>query len=121
MGARYTGERFDISVRYEMAWLSLFLAGVLEILWAIGLKYSEGFTRLWPSLATLVAIGLSFTLLGLSLKSVPFGTAYAIWTGIGAVGAVTAGVLLFGESVAAERLVCLGLIISGTIGLRLVT
>ena len=80
------------------AWLALFLAGALEILWAVGLKYSDGLTRPWPSLATVVAIGLSFALLAASLKSVPFGTAYAVWTGIGAAGTVIVGIVAFGES-----------------------
>jgi quaternary ammonium compound-resistance protein SugE len=104
-----------------MAWVSLLLAGVLEVIWALGLKYSHGFTRLWPSVATLVAIALSFALLGLSLKSVPFGTAYAIWTGIGAAGTVIVGIVLFGEAADWARIGCLILIVAGTIGLRLVT
>jgi quaternary ammonium compound-resistance protein SugE len=105
----------------RMAWFALLLAGFLEIAWALGLKYSAGFTRLWPSLATFVAIGLSFGLLGLSLKSVPFGTAYAIWTGIGAAGAAIAGIVLFGESASVARVGCLALIVAGTIGLKLAT
>lgn len=104
-----------------MAWFSLVMAGALEIIWALGLKYSAGFTRFWPSVVTLVAIALSFALLGLSLKSVPFGTAYAVWTGIGAAGVAIAGIMLFGESYDPARLGCLILIIAGTIGLRLVT
>jgi quaternary ammonium compound-resistance protein SugE len=104
-----------------MAWLSLLLAGLLEILWAVGLKYSHGFTRFWPSVMTVAAIALSFALLGLSLKSVPFGTAYAIWTGIGVAGTAIVGIYVFGESANAARLGCLLLIIAGTIGLRLVT
>ncbi len=104
-----------------MAWGFLFLAGLLEIVWALALKYSYGFTRLWPSVATCLAIVLSFGLLGLSLKSVPFGTAYAIWTGIGAAGAATAGILLFGESADLARLGCLFLIVAGIIGLKFVT
>jgi quaternary ammonium compound-resistance protein SugE len=104
-----------------MAWFSLLMAGMLEIVWALGLKYSHGFTRLWPSVVTLVAIALSFALLGLSLKSVPFGTAYAIWTGIGAAGATIAGIFLFGESADWARVACLILIVVGTVGLRLVT
>jgi quaternary ammonium compound-resistance protein SugE len=104
-----------------MAWLSLLLAGLLEIVWALGLKYSHGFTRPWPSAITIVSIALSFALLGLSLKSVPFGTAYAIWTGIGAAGAIIVGIVLFGESADAVRVGCLLLIVIGTVGLRLVT
>jgi quaternary ammonium compound-resistance protein SugE len=103
------------------AWLALFLAGALEILWAVGLKYSDGLTRPWPSLATVVAIALSFALLAASLKSVPFGTAYAVWTGIGAAGTVIVGIVAFGESADAARLTCILLIIAGTLGLKLVT
>jgi quaternary ammonium compound-resistance protein SugE len=102
-----------------MAWFALLLAGFLEIVWALGLKYSAGFTRFWPSVATCLAIALSFGLLGLSLKSVPFGTAYAIWTGIGAAGAAIAGMVLFGEPTDAGRVGCLILIVAGTIGLKL--
>ncbi len=104
-----------------MAWLFLFAAGALEIVWALGLKYSEGFTRFWPSVATLIAIAMSFALLGLSLRSVPFGTAYAVWTGIGAAGAAIAGMILFGESADWGRIGCLVLIVAGTMGLRLVS
>jgi quaternary ammonium compound-resistance protein SugE len=104
-----------------MAWFALLLAGFLEIVWALGLKYSAGFTRFWPSVATFIAIVFSFGLLGLSLKSVPFGTAYAIWTGIGAAGAAIAGIVLFGESADAARIGCLILIVAGTIGLKLAT
>ena len=104
-----------------LAWLSLFMAGALEIIWALGLKYSNGFTRFWPSLVTLLAIAMSFVLLGLSLRSVPFGTAYAIWTGIGAAGAAIAGMSLFGESADLARVCCVALIVVGTIGLKLVT
>lgn len=104
-----------------MAWVALLLAGLLEIAWALGLKYSAGFTRLWPSIGTFVAIALSFALLSLSLKSVPFGTAYAIWTGIGAAGAAIAGIFLFGESADAARIGCLVMIVAGTVGLKLAT
>jgi quaternary ammonium compound-resistance protein SugE len=100
------------------AWLALLLAGLLEVIWAFGLKYSDGFTRLWPSIGTIVAIGLSFALLALSLKSVPFGTAYAVWTGIGAAGTACVGILVFGESADLARLACVTLIIAGTIGLK---
>jgi quaternary ammonium compound-resistance protein SugE len=103
-----------------LAWLSLLMAGALEIIWALGLKYSDGFTRFWPSFMTLAAIAMSFGLLGLSLRSVPFGTAYAIWTGIGAAGAAIAGMFLFGESTALARVCCIALIVAGTIGLKLV-
>jgi quaternary ammonium compound-resistance protein SugE len=103
-----------------LAWLSLLMAGALEIIWALGLKYSDGFTRFWPSFLTLAAIAMSFGLLGLSLRSVPFGTAYAIWTGIGAAGAAIAGMFLFGESTGLARVCCIALIVAGTIGLKLV-
>ena len=102
-----------------MAWVALLLAGLLEIAWALGLKYSAGFTRFWPSVATFVAIALSFGLLGLSRKSVPFGTAYAIWTGIGAAGAILVGIFLFGEPADMFRMSCLILIVVGIVGLRL--
>jgi quaternary ammonium compound-resistance protein SugE len=104
-----------------MAWGFLFLAGLLEIMWALALKYSYGFTRFWPTVGTCLAVVLSFGLLGLSLKSVPFGTAYAVWTGIGAAGAGALGILLFGESADLARLGCLLLIVAGIIGLKLVT
>jgi quaternary ammonium compound-resistance protein SugE len=100
-------------------WLALLLAGLLEIAWALGLKYSDGLTRLWPSLAMLIAIGLSFALLGFALKSVSFGTAYALWTGIGAAGTVIIGMLAFGEPASIWRVTCLSLIIAGMVGLKL--
>ena len=104
-----------------MAWLFLLTAGSLEIAWILGLKYSEGFTRLWPSVLTLAAIAASFAMLGLSLKSVPFGTAYAVWTGIGAAGAAVIGMAMYGESVDPSRIACIVLIVAGTVGLRLVS
>jgi quaternary ammonium compound-resistance protein SugE len=103
------------------AWLALLLAGLLEIGWALGLKYSDGLTRFWPSVGTVAAIALSFGLLGLALKSVPFGTAYAVWTGIGAAGSMIIGMLLFGESADLMRVACLTLIIAGMVGLKLAT
>ena len=103
-----------------MAWLFLLTAGSLEIAWVLGLKYSEGFTRFWPSVLTLAAIAASFAMLGLSLKSVPFGTAYAVWTGIGAAGAVI-GIAMYGESADPGRIACIILIVAGTVGLRLVS
>ena len=102
-----------------MSWILLFLAGLFEIVWAMGLKYSEGFTRLGPSLVTLLALGVSLTLLGLSLRSLPIGTAYAVWSGIGAVGTVTLGIWLFGESASLLRLTCVALILLGICGLKL--
>jgi len=101
-----------------VAWILLFVAGVLEVGWAIGLKYTDGFTRLWPTLDTATAMLLSITLLGLAMKQLPVGTAYAVWTGIGAVGTAFLGIVLFGESAAAARLLCLGLIVAGILGLK---
>jgi quaternary ammonium compound-resistance protein SugE len=104
-----------------MAWISLLLAGALEIIWALSMKYSHGFTRLGPTLLMFGAIAMSFALLGLSLKSVPFGTAYAVWTGIGAAGAAIAGIALFGEASDPGRIGCIALIVIGVVGLRLVS
>lgn len=104
-----------------MAWFILFIAGLFEIGWAIGLKYTEGFTRPWPTLGTLAAMILSVVLLGLAMRHLPVGTAYAVWTGIGAVGTALLGIVLFGESAAMARLACLGLILAGIVGLKLVT
>lgn len=103
------------------AWLILLVAGICEIGWAVGLKYTEGFSRLMPSLATLAAMVLSVVLLGWSLKVLPLGTAYAVWTGVGAVGTAILGMILFGESREALRFVCIGLIVAGIVGLKLVT
>jgi quaternary ammonium compound-resistance protein SugE len=100
-----------------IGWFALLLAGLMEIAWALGL-YSDGGTRLWPSIGTAVALGLSFVFLGLSLRSVPFGTAYAVWTGIGAAGAVIIGMLLFEERADFYRVTYLVLILVGIIGLR---
>jgi quaternary ammonium compound-resistance protein SugE len=105
----------------DMAWLYLFLAGLFEVGWAIGLKYTDGFSRLMPSLLTVAAMMLSLALLGLALKTLPVGTAYAVWTGIGAVGTATLGIYLFGEPATAARLASIGLIVAGIVGLKLVT
>jgi len=102
-----------------MSWFILFLAGLFEVAWAVGLKYTEGFTRLWPSVLTALAMAASVGLLGLAMKHLPLGTAYAIWTGIGALGTVTLGILLFGESVAPLRLLSIALILCGLVGLKL--
>ena len=102
-----------------MAWVLLVIAGLFEVGWAIGLKYTEGFTRVWPSLGTGAAMVASVVLLGLAMRALPVGTAYAIWTGIGAVGTVVLGILLFGEPATAGRLVCIVLIVAGILGLRL--
>jgi quaternary ammonium compound-resistance protein SugE len=104
-----------------MAWVVLCVAGLFEIGWAIGLKYTEGFTRLWPSLATAGAMIVSLVLLGLALKNLPVGTAYAVWTGVGAVGTAVLGMLLFNEPVQAARLLSIGLIVAGIVGLKLAT
>ncbi|MDD2536539.1 MAG: quaternary ammonium compound efflux SMR transporter SugE [Macromonas bipunctata] len=102
-----------------MPWLMLLVAGLFEVGWAIGLKYTEGFTRFWPSVGTLVAMVASVGLLGLALRTLPVGTAYAVWTGIGAVGTVVFGIVLLGEPVSVARLVCVGLIVAGIVGLKL--
>jgi quaternary ammonium compound-resistance protein SugE len=104
-----------------MAWVTLFVAGLFEVGWAIGLKYTEGFTRLWPTVLTVLSMILSLGLLGLALKTLPVGTAYAIWTGVGTVGTAILGMILFGESIAALRLACIALIVAGILGLKLVT
>lgn len=102
-----------------MSWLLLFFAGLLEIVWAIGLKYTDGFTRLVPSLVTLAAMASSFYLLSHALRVVPIGTAYAVWVGIGAVGTAIAGIMIFHEAVSPLRLLSLALVIGGIAGLRL--
>lgn len=102
-----------------VAWLWLLAAGLLEIVWAVGLKYSDGFTRLAPSAITVVAIGASFWCLARALKDIPLGTGYAIWVGIGAVGTAIAGVLLFSEPATWPRAFCIALILAGIIGLKL--
>ena len=104
-----------------MAWIYLTIAGLFEIGWAIGLKYTEGFTRLLPSLWTIGSMILSIVLLGLALRTLPVGTAYAVWTGIGAVGTAALGIYLFAEPATVARLLCIGLILSGIVGLKLVT
>lgn len=102
-----------------MSWFILFVAGLFEVAWAVGLKYTEGFTRLWPSLFTALAMLTSIGLLGLAMKNLPLGTAYAIWTGVGAIGTVIVGILLFGESIAPLRLLSILLILCGLVGLKL--
>jgi quaternary ammonium compound-resistance protein SugE len=101
-----------------MAWILLLLAGLLEIGWAIGLKYAQGFTRLWPSLLTLAAMAASMYLLALAARGLPIGTAYAVWVGIGAAGTAVLGMVLFDEPRDLARLACLGLIVAGVLGLR---
>jgi quaternary ammonium compound-resistance protein SugE len=102
-----------------MAWGYLFVAGLLEVVWAIGLKYTEGFTRLWPSVGTLAAMGVSFYLLSTALRTIPVGTGYAVWTGIGAVGASILGIVLFNEPRDALRLAGIGMIVGGIVLLKL--
>ena len=104
-----------------MSWLILFAAGLFEIGWAVGLKYTEGFTRPWSTLATILSMTVSLALLGLALRTLPLGTAYAVWTGIGTIGTVVLGILLFGESSDVIRLACISLIVAGIVGLKLVT
>jgi len=102
-----------------MVWLWLVLAGLFEVGWAIGLKYTEGFTRLWPTVGTLAGMIISFGLLAHVLKTLPVGTAYAIWTGIGAVGTALVGIVVLGESASPARLACIGMIAAGIVGLKL--
>lgn len=104
-----------------MAWFLLFLAGLFEVAWAIGLKYTEGFTRPIPSVLTLAAMVASVVLLGIAMKSLPVGTAYAVWVGVGAVGTAILGIVLFAEPATAGRLLSLGLIVAGIVGLKLAT
>ena len=104
-----------------MAWSVLLCAGLFEIGWAVGLKYTRGFTKPWPTIATILSMAASLALLGIALRTLPLGTAYAVWTGIGAVGTVLLGIVLFGEPVTVARLASAGLIIAGIIGLKLVT
>src|SRR5687768_16999299 len=104
-----------------MPWIILVLAGLFEVGWAIGLKYTDGFTKLWPTLGTVGAMVISLGLLGIAMKSLPVGTAYAIWVGVGAVGTVILGIILLGEPANAARLISVALIIAGIIGLKLAT
>ena len=104
-----------------MAWIYLFVAGLLEVGWAVGLKYTHGFTRLWPSVFTAISMAASVGLLGLALRNLPLGTAYAVWTGIGTVGTAVAGMVLLGEPAGALRLLCIALIVAGIFGLKLLS
>jgi quaternary ammonium compound-resistance protein SugE len=104
-----------------MAWFILIAAGLFEVGWAVGLKYTDGFTRFWPSAGTAAAMVVSLGLLGLALRTLPLGTAYAVWTGVGTVGTALLGMMLFDESTDAVRLACIGLIVAGIVGLKLVT
>lgn len=104
-----------------MAWILLVLAGLFEVGWAIGLKYTDGFSRLWPTVGTVAAMIVSLWLLGIAMKSLPVGTAYSIWVGVGAVGTVILGIVLLGEPANAGRLVSIALIVAGIVGLKLAT
>ncbi|MBK5911424.1 QacE family quaternary ammonium compound efflux SMR transporter [Rhodothalassium salexigens] len=104
-----------------MAWVVLFVAGLFEVAWAVGLKFTDGFTRLWPTLWTLASMAVSFALLGLALRALPLGTAYAVWTGIGTVGTAALGMVLFDEPAEAGRLACIAAIVAGIVGLKLLT
>lgn len=104
-----------------MNWLILVLAGLFEVGWAIGLKYTDGFTRPWPTLATVAAMAVSLALLGVAMKSLPVGSAYAVWVGVGAIGTAILGIVLFDEPASAGRLVSLGLVLAGIVGLKLFT
>jgi len=104
-----------------MAWTVLIVAGLFEVGWAIGLKYTDGFTRPWPTIGTVAAMLISLALLGVAMKSLPVGTSYAVWVGVGAVGTAILGIVLFGESANAGRLVSLALIVAGIVGLKLAT
>ena len=102
-----------------MAWVVLFVAGLFEVGWAIGLKYTEGFIRLWPTVGTLISVVVSMGLLGVALRTLPVGTGYAVWTGIGTVGTAVLGIILFREPATVARLFCIALIVAGIVGLRL--
>ncbi len=104
-----------------MAWAILFFAGLFEMGWAIGLKYTEGFTRLWPTVWTVLAMVISLWLLGIAMNTLPVGTAYSVWVGVGAVGTVILGIVLFGEPANAGRLISVGFIVAGIVGLKLAT
>lgn len=104
-----------------MAWVVLLVAGLFEVGWAVALKYTQGFTRLWPTVGFAVSMALSVALLGVALKTLPIGTAYAVWTGVGAIGTVILGIILFGEPADLPRLGCIALILAGIIGLKIVS
>ena len=104
-----------------MPWFILFIAGLCEIAWAVGLKYTNGFTRLWPSVGTAAALIASMALLGAAMRTLPLGTAYAVWTGIGTIGTAVLGIVLFREPATVARLCCIGLIVTGIVGLKIAT
>lgn len=115
----YIGDDLGFLKGKHMAWVILIIAGLFEVGWAIGLKYTEGFTRLWPTVGTVLSMIVSLWLLGIAMKSLPLGTAYAVWVGVGAVGTAILGIILLGESANFWRLFSLGLIVAGIIGLKL--
>ena len=122
MALAWTGQRHNGMVRLmQTAWAYLVLAGLLEIGWAIGLKYTEGFSRLWPSVITVLAMIASFALLSQALKSIPIGTGYAVWTGIGAAGTAIIGMMFLGDSAQFLRILCISLIVLGVVGLKFAT
>jgi len=104
-----------------MAWIILVIAGLFEVGWAVGLKYTDGLTRLWPTVGTVLAMIVSVVLLGVAMKSLPLGTAYSVWVGVGAVGTVVLGIVLLGEPASAARLISIGLVVAGIVGLKLST
>jgi quaternary ammonium compound-resistance protein SugE len=108
----------SVTLTPKLAWMLLLLAGILEIVWSVSMKASNGFTKHQFTALTLVAAGLSFWLLGLALRQLPVGTAYAVWTGVGAVGAAVLGIVIFGESLSIARILCIALIVAGILGLR---
>jgi len=118
-GSLFSGDDPDLSSKSVMAWILLVFAGFLEVAWAVGLKYTQGFSRLVPSVFTIVSMVGSVWLLALAVRTLPLGTAYAIWTGIGAVGAFVLGIVLFGESASAARIASVTLILAGLVGLKL--
>src|SRR5262249_20140588 len=118
VGCRSSERLRDFSEEAQMSWLLLVIAGLFEVRWAIGLKDTEGFTRRWPSVWTFAAIVISMALLGVAMRSLPAGTAYAVWTGIGTVGTVILGIVLLGEPATAARVACIALILAGIIGLK---
>lgn len=104
-----------------MAWIIVVIAGLFEVAWAVGMKYTQGFSRLWPTAGTVLAMIISVWLLGVAMKSLPVGTAYSVWVGVGAVGTVVLGIALFGEPANLARLISVGLIVAGIVGLKLAT
>jgi len=117
---RHRGDGLALKMERKMAWFLLFLAGLFEIGWAVGLKYTDGFTRPIPTVLTVISMVVSVVLLGLAVKTLPMGTAYAVWTGIGTVGTVLLGIWLLGDPATLVRLLCIGLIVAGIAGLKLV-